>query len=57
MAMERQECGSTETVLEAPVAYGIRSCSHAARIASYETTLALATPKSRDGHGATVHFE
>ncbi len=28
---------------EAPGAYGIRSCSHAARIASYETTSALAT--------------
>ncbi len=32
-----------ETVSEAPGAYGIRSCSHAARIASYETTSALAT--------------
>ncbi len=31
------------TVSEAPGAYGIRSCSHAARIASYETTSALAT--------------
>ncbi len=30
-----------ETVSEAPGAYGIRSCSHAARIASYETTSAL----------------
>ncbi len=30
-------------VSEAPGAYGIRSCSHAARIASYETTSALAT--------------
>ncbi len=32
---------SAETVSEAPGAYGIRSCSHAARIASYETTSAL----------------
>ncbi len=41
--LKRHECGSTETVSEAPGAYGIRSCSHAARIASYETTSALAT--------------
>ncbi len=41
--LQRQECGTTETVSEAPGAYGIHSCSHTARIASYETTLALAT--------------
>ncbi len=41
--LQRQECGTTETVSEAPGAYGIRSCSHAARIASLETTSALAT--------------
>ncbi len=41
--LQRQECGTTETVSEAPGAYGIRSCSHAARIASYETTSALVT--------------
>ncbi len=41
--LQRQECGTTETVSEAPGAYGNRSCSHAARIASYETTSALAT--------------
>ncbi len=41
--LQRQECGTTETVSEAPGAYGIRSCSQAARIASYETTSALAT--------------
>ncbi len=41
--LQRQECGTTETVSEAPGAYAIRSCSHAARIASYETTSALAT--------------
>ncbi len=37
------ECRTTETVSEAHEAYGIRSCSHAARVASYETSLALAT--------------
>ncbi len=41
--LQRQECGTTETVSDAPGAYGIHSCSHAARIASYETTSALAT--------------
>ncbi len=41
--LQRQECGTIERVSEAPGAYGIRSCSHAARIASYETTSALAT--------------
>ncbi len=41
--LQRQECSTTETVSEAPGAYGICSCSHAARIASYETTSALAT--------------
>ncbi len=40
---QRQECGTTETVSEAPGAYGIRSCSHTALIASYETTSALST--------------
>ncbi len=46
--LQRQECGTTETVSEAPGAYGIRSCSYAAQIASYETTSALATlPGSR----------
>ncbi len=39
--LQRQDCGSAETVSEAPGAYGNRSCSHAARIASYETTSAL----------------
>ncbi len=41
--LQRQECGTTKTVSEAPGAYGICSCSHAARIVSYETTSALAT--------------
>ncbi len=40
--LQKQECGTTETVSEAPGAYGIRSCSHAAWVASYETTSALA---------------
>ncbi len=38
-----QEGGSTETLSEAPGAYGIRSRCHATRIASYETTSALAS--------------
>ncbi len=41
--LQKQECGTTETVSETPGAYGIRSCSHATRIASNETTSALAT--------------
>ncbi len=41
--LQRQECGTTERVSEAPGEYGIRSCSHAAQIASYETISALAT--------------
>ncbi len=41
--LQRQECGTTETVSEAPGACGICSCSHAARIASCQTTSALAT--------------
>ncbi len=41
--LQRQECGTTETVSEAPGAYAIHSCSHATRVASYETTSALAT--------------
>ncbi len=41
--LQRQECGSTETVSKAPGAYGIRNCSNAARVALYETTSALVT--------------
>ncbi len=41
--LQRQECCTTETVSEAPGAYGIHSCSYTAQIASYETTSALAT--------------
>ncbi len=40
--LQRQEFGITETVSEAPGAYGICSCSHTTQIASYETTSALA---------------
>ncbi len=43
--LQRQECSTTETVSETPGAYGIHSCSHAARIASYETTSTLAKPR------------
>ncbi len=56
--LQRQECGTTETVSEAPGAYGIRSCSQAAQIASYETTSALATLPGNSrvhSHGAAVH--
>ncbi len=48
--LQRQDCGSAETVSEAPGTYGIRSCSHTARIASYETTsalVALPSPENR----------
>ncbi len=38
-----QEGGSTETLSEAPGAYGIHSCCHAAQIVSYETASALAS--------------
>ncbi len=38
-----QDGGTTETLSEAPGAYGIHSHSHAARIAAYETTSALVT--------------
>ncbi len=38
-----QEGGSTETLSEAPGAYGIRSRCHATRIASYDTASALAS--------------
>ncbi len=46
--LQRQECGTTEKVSEAPGAYGRSymapgAYGHAARIASYETTSALAT--------------
>ncbi len=56
--LQRQECGTTETVLEAPGAYGIYSCSYAARVASYETTSALTTlPSPKVGMAPQVHFE
>ncbi len=38
-----QEGGSTETLSEAPGAYGFHSRFHAARIASYETASVLAS--------------
>ncbi len=47
--LQRQECGTTEIVSEAPGAYGIRSCSHGAQIASYETISALATLSAEGG--------
>ncbi len=50
-----QEGGSTETLSEAPGAYGIRSCCHAARIASYETASALASRPGPEMGMATRH--
>ncbi|XDV14355.1 hypothetical protein PO909_014626 [Leuciscus waleckii] len=50
-----QECGPTETLSEAPGAYGIRSRSNAARIASYETASALASRSSPEVGMATWH--
>ncbi|CAM4634692.1 unnamed protein product [Leuciscus chuanchicus] len=50
-----QECGSTETISEAPGAYGIRSRSNAARIVSYETASALASQSSPEVGMATRH--
>ncbi len=55
--LKRQECGSTETVSEAPGAYGICSCSNAARIASFETTSALATLPSPEMGMVPWHTE
>ncbi len=50
-----QEGGSTETLSEAPGAYGIRSHCHAARIASYETASALASRPGPEMSMATRH--
>ncbi len=43
---QRQDGGTTETLSETPGAYGTRSCSLAAQIASYETTSAQVTLSS-----------
>ncbi len=51
-----QEGGSTETFSEAPGAYGILSRYHAARIASYETALALASRPSPEMGMAPRHI-
>ncbi len=50
-----QEGGSTETLSEAPGAYGICSRCHAARIASYETASALASRPGPEMGMATRH--
>ncbi|XDV30104.1 hypothetical protein PO909_033091 [Leuciscus waleckii] len=55
LSIRGQECGSTETISEAPGAYGIRSRSKAARIASYETASALALRSSPEVGMATWH--
>ncbi len=51
-----QEGGSTETFSEAPGAYGILSRYHAARIASHETTSALAPRPSPEMGMAPRHI-
>ncbi len=51
-----QEGGSTETFSQAPGAYGILSRYHAARIASYETTSALAPRPSPEVGMAPRHI-
>ncbi len=54
--LQRQDGGYTETVSEAPGAYGIRSRSHATRIASYETASALVvllSPEKGMAHGTS----
>ncbi len=53
--LQRQECGTTETISEAPGAYGIRSCSHDCFIWDHFST--GYTPGSRGRHGAAVHCE
>ncbi len=50
-----QKDGSTETLSEAPVAYGIRSRCHAARIALYETASTLASRPVPEMGMATRH--
>ncbi len=50
-----QDSGSTETISEAPGAYGIRSRSNAARTASYEAASALASWPSPEMGVATRH--
>ncbi len=51
-----QEGGSTETLSEAPGAYGILSRYHAARIASHETASALASRPSPEMGMAPRHI-
>ncbi len=51
-----QEGSSTEKVSEAPGAYGIRSCCHAAQVASYETASALASRPGPEMGMATRHI-
>ncbi len=55
-SLSTQEGGSTETLSEAPGAYGIHSCCHAARTASYETASALASRPGPEMGMATRHI-
>ncbi len=54
-SFQRKRAVSTETLSEAPGAYGIRSRCHAARIASYETASALASRPGPEMGMATRH--
>ncbi len=51
-----QEGGSTETISEAPGAYGIRSRCYAAQVASYETASVLASRPGPVMGIATLHL-
>ncbi len=53
--VQRQDSGPTETFSEAPGAYGIRSRSNAARVASYEAASALASRPSPEMGVAERH--
>ncbi len=55
--LQRQNCGSPETVSGSPGPYGIHSHSHATRLASCETTSALVSvpsPEMVPRHGTTT---
>ncbi|KAI2645082.1 ORF V: Enzymatic polyprotein [Labeo rohita] len=53
--IQRQDSGPTETFSEAPGAYGIRSRSNAAQVASYEAASALASQPSPEMGVAEWH--
>ncbi len=53
--VQRQDSGPTESFSEAPGAYGICSCSNAARVASYEASSAQASQPSPKMGVAELH--